>query len=262
MKELLHFKIIVPVYNSEKWVGKCIDSIKAQSYRNFQCIIIDDNSKDKTNQQAKLAIGQDERFVLIRNKVQKFAMENRVNGIKISQPSDEDIIVDVDGDDWLYNEQVLDKVSKVYEDTKCLVTYGNFVYHPHGQLGHCTKCPKKIIDNNAFREDTWRYSHLRTYKFGLFKKIQDKEFKNSKGKYYKAACDLAIMFPLLEMAAHRQHFISDTLYVYNRENPINDDKVKGHLQRQSDSEIRQKKKYNKVEYDKEWSSPGRKRENI
>ncbi|MBQ7258131.1 MAG: glycosyltransferase family 2 protein [Abditibacteriota bacterium] len=40
--------IIVPVYNSEKWIDRCVDSILAQTYTNWQLILIDDGSTDNT----------------------------------------------------------------------------------------------------------------------------------------------------------------------------------------------------------------------
>ena len=240
------FKIIIPVYNSEKWIGKCIDSIKTQSHREFQCIVIDDNSKDQTFQRAKESIGTDKRFVLMRNKVRKLAMENRINGIKYSQPSDEDVIVDIDGDDWLHNEHSLWKIFETYNNTNCLVTYGNWVEHPSGKIGFCSAYSYSVIDNNGFREDEWRCSMPRTYKYKLWKRILDKDFRNPQGEYYKIACDPAMMYPLLEMAGHRHRFISDILYVYNRTNPINDYKVNRNLQRYRYLEISSKEKYRKI----------------
>ena len=40
--------VIVPVYNSEKWIDKCINSILAQSYVDFELILIDDGSSDSS----------------------------------------------------------------------------------------------------------------------------------------------------------------------------------------------------------------------
>ena len=38
--------IIIPVYNSEKYLGACVDSILAQSFRDFELILVDDGSRD------------------------------------------------------------------------------------------------------------------------------------------------------------------------------------------------------------------------
>ena len=63
-----HFKLITPVYNAEKWVGLCIQSVKDQSHKNFTQIIVDDCSTDGTVSDAKDAIGDDPRFVIIERK--------------------------------------------------------------------------------------------------------------------------------------------------------------------------------------------------
>jgi len=55
------------------------------------------------------------------------------------------------------------------------------------------------------------------------------------------------MFPMLEMAGHRSHHIADILYVYNMSNPLNDHKMDNIYQVSLEKEIRNKKKYSKVE---------------
>ena len=40
--------IIIPVYNVEKFVRQCLDSILSQSYKNYEVILIDDKSKDSS----------------------------------------------------------------------------------------------------------------------------------------------------------------------------------------------------------------------
>ena len=42
------FSVIVPVYNVEKYLHRCVDSILAQSYGDFELLLIDDGSKDKS----------------------------------------------------------------------------------------------------------------------------------------------------------------------------------------------------------------------
>ena len=54
--------IIIPCYNMEKKIGKCIDSIKNQSYKNFEAIFVDDGSTDKTKDVIEDNIKSDERL--------------------------------------------------------------------------------------------------------------------------------------------------------------------------------------------------------
>lgn len=54
--------IIVPVYNSEKFLKSCLESIQNQSYSNFECILIDDGSTDKSSDICKQFCKSDARF--------------------------------------------------------------------------------------------------------------------------------------------------------------------------------------------------------
>lgn len=57
--------IIVPIYNVEKYIKKCISSIKNQSFKDFKCYLINDGSIDKSFELAKRNIDNDERFILL-----------------------------------------------------------------------------------------------------------------------------------------------------------------------------------------------------
>ena len=57
--------IIVPVYNSEKYLDACIDSILSQSFRDFELILVDDGSKDSSAQICDEYASQDTRVRVI-----------------------------------------------------------------------------------------------------------------------------------------------------------------------------------------------------
>jgi glycosyltransferase involved in cell wall biosynthesis len=241
----VHFKIIIPLYNVEKWISTNLASILGQEHKDYEAIIINDCSTDNTLEIVENMVGTDSRFVIKDNIDKCFALKNIAQGIALLEPHDEDTIILVDGDDWLKDKHVLSKVQKVYEEKKCLVTYGSYMTYPGGKSAwNVSKYPPNVIDNSSYRNDPqWRASHLRTFKYGVWKNVKDEDLKDSKGEYFRMAWDLAIMFPVLEMAAHKQEFISDALYVYNRSNPLNDDKINHQLQLRQDQEIRLKKKY-------------------
>ncbi len=57
----------VPVYNGGPYLKECLDSILNQTYQNWECVIIDNQSKDDTNKIAQEFVDQDSRFKLIVN---------------------------------------------------------------------------------------------------------------------------------------------------------------------------------------------------
>jgi len=241
------FKIVVPFYNAERWLPKCISSLKSQRYKNFECILIDDISTDDSYLTATELISELDNFKLIKNSNKKYALENIVNGIDTLNCDDEDVILMVDGDDWLANTFVLNRLNQIYSERDPLMTYGSYCYHPTGQIGvEPSRYPQQIVESNSFREDQWRASHLRTFKYKLWKNLNKKDLQDSSGKYYTMAYDQAIMLPLLEMASEKAVYIDDILYTYNRENPNNIDKTKAQKQAGIANEIRRKPKYKKL----------------
>lgn len=239
------FKIVIPFYNCEQWIHKCIASLQAQRYKNFECIMVDDMSTDGSSQVVEKLIKKDSRFRLKNNKEKKYALQNIVEGIEDFNCEDNDIVILLDGDDWLSSSAVLGHLNENYKDS--LMTYGSYVFHPRGVRGpEPSPYPPEVIENNAFRQDKWRASHLRTFKYKLWKNIKMEDLKDSDGCYYQMTYDQAIMFPLLEMAGSRARFIPEILHVYNKENPLNVDKIQTQKQVDTAIEIRQKPAYNRL----------------
>ncbi|RAX53994.1 hypothetical protein CCY99_04745 [Helicobacter sp. 16-1353] len=70
------FFIIVPIYNVEKYLNQCLDSVLNQSYRNFKAILINDGSTDKSGEIAKIYAKNDARFTLINQANYGFSSRN------------------------------------------------------------------------------------------------------------------------------------------------------------------------------------------
>ena len=241
----LKFKFVVPFFNCAQWINKCIDSIKSQKHKNFQCLLVDDMSTDNSVEIVKKQISEDSRFELVINKEKKFALKNIVDAIEKFNCDDEDVIILLDGDDWLASSSTLNKLCDSYEGR--LMTYGSYVFSLNGEKGpEPSKYPDEVIEANSFRKDKWRASHLRTFKFKLWKNLDHADLKDREGNYYKMTYDQAIMLPLLEMAGNRSRFIPEVLHVYNKENPLNVDKIKAQEQYELAQKIRNKKPYNKI----------------
>ena len=102
-----HFIILITVYNSEKWVGQCIDSAISQNYGNFDVVVIDDHSTDGTWDMIREPCLP---FVPIkhRNEIRLGdSLPNTIMALKTYSKNPEDIIVHLDGDDCLYGNNVL-----------------------------------------------------------------------------------------------------------------------------------------------------------
>ena len=96
--------IIVPIYNSEKYLKKCLDSLINQRYAELEIILINDGSID--NSINIINSYADERIVLIEQKNQGQAVA-RNNGIKRATG---DYLLFVDSDDWVDEEMILNMV--------------------------------------------------------------------------------------------------------------------------------------------------------
>lgn len=223
------FKIITAVYNSEKWIGRCIESVLSQDYKDFEFIIIDDCSDDRTTE-----IIKSYNVDYFRNgKRNGSGLENTVKGIQIISKDSEDVILSVDGDDYLACDNVLSHLNEVYKEDIWL-TYGSFlpvsrkysrtcqpleaarIVRKEGNYDYVTLTPATYRESGY-----WLTSHLKTFKRWLWDKIDDRDLRDSEGKYYKLAWDMPFMYPMIEMAGKHIKFINKILYYYNDLNPIN-----------------------------------------
>ena len=231
----LFFNIVVPVFNAEKYVEKCLNSIVNQSYSNFQVKVVDDCSSDESFEVASSICDK------YQNSKRLGALNNIVKslGFNINKPS-KTIDLLIDGDDYLYSNDVLNILHEKYLNTKCLITYGSFI-SSKGVQGK--KYPSFVRKFNLFRKYYWYASHLKTFRHDLWLSINPCDFLDQNGKYFSVASDLAIMFPMLEMAGNRQEFIKEILYCYNDLNPICDHNIRRKEQILAAKEIREKKRY-------------------
>lgn len=213
--------ILTTAYNCENYIERCLLSIMSQRFRDFKCYITDDLSTDSTIEKIESVIKDDNRFVLIKNDFKLYQGGNYDQVIRLRDLDGEEICVEIDGDDWLPNPNVLGKIDEIYKDSNVWMTSGSFKYHD-GRLGF----NRPITSLENIRKSNFTLSHMRTWKAWLWKKIDEKDLKDGDGKYYSVAGDLSFMWPMVEMSGLEHFkFINEILYVYNESNPINDHKV-------------------------------------
>lgn len=104
------FSIVIPNYNSEKWIEKCINSVLNQSYKNFELIIVDDVSTDNSVEIIKSY--NDPRIKLIELKEKRYNGGTRNVGVENATG---DYLLFLDCDDWFYSRDCLKEIVRVID---------------------------------------------------------------------------------------------------------------------------------------------------
>jgi len=116
--------IITPTYNHERFIGQCIESVLKQSYTNWEMIIINDASRDRTLDIAKEYALKDSRIRILDNKENKGAWrlaEIYNSGLNISRG---EIIALLEGDDFWAPDKLALQVPQL-ADPDTVLSYGN-----------------------------------------------------------------------------------------------------------------------------------------
>lgn len=107
---MVRLSVIVPVYNAEKYLDKCLNSILGQEYRDFELILIDDGSKDDSGSLCDQYAERDN--VKVFHQENKGVSVARNNGIYHAEG---DYVTFVDSDDWIEPAMYKNMMQKVEE---------------------------------------------------------------------------------------------------------------------------------------------------
>jgi len=252
MEKQNKFKIITPSYNNEQWIEYNIASILNQTYTNYEVLYIDDCSTDKTYEKAYGIIKDLPNWKIKKQSVNVGATANYFDYLN-EFVEDNDILIHLDGDDWLYDENVLEKLNTLYNEKDCWMTYGGFlVWNGEDQEitlpnPQSTPYPDFIHEYKLYRQDQWRASHLRTYRAFLIKSINLNDLKSLEDKiYYWHAADLAFQYPCLEMCPKDKIQLVDfycSVYNHSQQNQIRTHEREHIDNSKYELEIRSRKKY-------------------
>lgn len=235
--------VVICSYNNQEWYERNLDSVFSQNFDKYRVIYIDDCSPDGTGNLVQQYIQKNKlesRVTLIQNTTRVGALANLYKAIWMC--AQDEVVVNLDGDDWFPHRDVLSHLARVYEDKNVWLTYGQYIYYPKYEPGLGEEIKDHVIQENSFRTCHQGTTALRTFYAGLFHQIK-KEDLLYEGEFFTAGYDLAIMLPMLEMAGRHSRFIPEINYVYNIQNQINDHKVRFDEQADADRYIRKKEKY-------------------
>lgn len=122
--------VIIPVYNCEKYVERCIRSVLAQTYENIEVIVVDDGSKDNSLSIC-LSLAKDNNKVKVIHKENGGVVSARNAGI---QESRGDFITFVDSDDWIEPDTYESMLNMINGENRCICALTEHVVRiPHVQ---------------------------------------------------------------------------------------------------------------------------------
>lgn len=238
--------VLICSYNASPWVIRNLDSVRMQNYTNWRIVYFDDASEDGTSNQVRKYLEEHtliDKCTLITNESRGRKLKNLYTAFH-HYITDEEIILQLDGDDWLAHEQVFSLINTIYQEFDVWMTYGNYQNVPEAAyIGQeLAFISDTIVAENNFRS-TDMFMQLRTFYGWLAKQIKLADLlsvyvPNFKGNFFPASNDAATMWPMFEMAGAHFAFIEEILYYLNRTNPLNGFKVDRKLQRKSSAELR------------------------
>lgn len=92
--------VIIPVYNVEKFLNRCVDSVLSQTYKNIEIILVDDGALDSSPQICDEYTEKDSRVIAVHKKNGGLASARNA-GLKVAKG---DYILFVDSDDWIKDD--------------------------------------------------------------------------------------------------------------------------------------------------------------
>ncbi len=160
------FSIIVPVYNVEKYIKQCVESILNQTYTNFEVIFIDDKGNDKSIDIIKKYAKTDKRIKILTHDRNKGLSASRNTGLKASIGK---YILCVDSDDWL-ESNCLQKIYDAFQYAKTeSIWFNSYKFDDNTQKrienieekqkrGYLTITPQNICNCSDY---TWTKAYTR-----------------------------------------------------------------------------------------------------
>lgn len=142
-----YFSIIVPVYNVEKYLPQCVDSILRQTYGSFEVILVDDGTKDRSGELCDQYAAQDERIKVIHKKNGGLSSARNA-GIREAQGK---YIIFMDSDDYWSNNTMLEQISSHIGEREELIVWKYYRCDENGS--YCNDGEKAAVKEYSLSDD-------------------------------------------------------------------------------------------------------------
>ncbi len=156
------FSLIVPVYNVENYIRKCIMSLLNQTFKDFEVIVVNDGTKDKSIDKIK------DLDVTIITQKNKGLSQARNEGVKKAKG---EYLIFIDSDDYV-EENLLEEINKSLVNNPDLVRFQIQEVKENGEITKYMETPFfeksgeeafSLISKYHFVENAWCYAIKRTY---------------------------------------------------------------------------------------------------
>lgn len=224
MEELV--SVIVPVYNAEVYLRKCIESIINQTYEKLEVILVDDGSTDNSGKICDEYSLKDNRIRVI-HKSNKGLSDTRNKGIEIAQG---EYLSFVDSDDYIDRDMIRYIVENM-EQNKCDIGICGWFLEREKDISICKfECSKMIINSEKCIE--YLLSNNSFDNFMCNKIFKKKLFKNIRFPVGKKLEDLSVLYKIIS-EAESIYIESKPLYYY----VLHDNSITSNLYNQIDESV-------------------------
>ena len=182
--------VIVPVYNAEKHLKECLNSIVCQSYKNIEILLIDDGSTDNSSKICDDFANKDNRIVVI-HKANEGVSVARNTGIEQASGK---YITFVDADDYL-EEFFIENLYRVAESTSASIITDDFYYvYENGKKKNCCFDINQTLDSNVVQKKflssqiNFGYIWGKFFETTLVKKIKFEEYRVAEDQLFIYNC--------------------------------------------------------------------------
>lgn len=181
----MNYSIIIPVYNVEKYIDKCLKSISEQTYDKFEVIIVNDGSPDESVKIINKYVKKDKRFHLY-DKENGGLSDARNYGLKQAKG---DIVLFIDGDDYidkdlllkLNDEFLIDRdIDVVRFQLRLTNDFGEILEQPGYKVfsNMSSSDAYKILLENIYVDVAWGYAYRRNF-------FINNKFEYAKGRIHE-----------------------------------------------------------------------------
>lgn len=160
--------VIIPVYNIEEYVDKCIMSLINQTYTNIEIILVDDCSQDCSGEICDKYANNDKRIIVIHNKFNQGLAETRNIGMHFAKG---EIVSFIDGDDFLDLDAYEKMIALMDEDIDIVSCGINNLFPKSGIMHNYVSYKCHDVTRYSRNEAITELLSLKTFSFSCCDKI-------------------------------------------------------------------------------------------